>query len=203
MSIESERISPVILRTKKEAVPTTEVQIVNSPVDLNSLTEPAKKSVLRRQHRLPGMVPVAVVIRGGSYFPFSSGDNTRPWDAVGEFRFSLFLSKGQGKLAEHIIRYTLANDGRLTRLKPSEVGSDVDKNGNLVPIIDWWRDVVVRGVDAKISRYADPETGEDLAALSFIAVPETGQWLGSDSPRAFSNSSDNPTPFLKAPDVIF
>lgn len=205
MSIENERIASVILRAKQETVPTREVQIVNNPVDLDTLTESARKRVIRAQRWGAGTlcVPVAVEIRGGSYTAVTDEDNLQPWDTAGEFRFSLFLDKGQGKLAEHIIRYILTNDGRMKRLIPVEAGSDVDRNGNLVPIIEWSRDVSVHGVDARVSRYTDPETGKDVASLSFIAVPKPGQWSGSDNTRAFSNSSDKPITFLKVLDIIF
>lgn len=205
MNIENKQITPVILRNKEEAVPIRKVEIVNGPVDLSKLTEPARKRVVRAQEWGAGKlcVPVAVEIKGGSYIPAANGDNLQPWDTAGEFRFSLFLEKGQGKLAEHTIRYALTNDGRMKRLIPSETGNDLDRNGNLIPIIEWRRDVLVHRVDARVSRYTDPETGKDVAGLSFIAVPEPGQWSGSDSTRTFSNSSDNPLPLSKQWGIIF
>lgn len=205
-------------------------EIINGPVNLGEISEPARKRITRtQQHGAAAVcVPVDVEIRGGAYIPVEGGDS-RPWDTVGEFRFSLYISKGRKGVAEEVIRYNLTGDGRMRRLIAGETGYLADGETNdreplvlhdnndplstLRPKVSWREDVKVRGVDAKVTQDTNPQTGQEEAILHFIAVPEPGQWggvagfgdkfPGADRQRAIINSLDNPIPFLQPVGVIF
>lgn len=181
------------------------VKISNGPCTLETLPEVAKKIINRAQRSPVGKlcIPVHVSVNGGAYAEAPDRNDLKPWDVVGEYSFSLYENKGRGKLAQHSIRYNLYGDGRMKRLKPVYRGDYLDEARNLVKKVVWVEDTLIHGVDAKVIRYVDQETGTEGTSLSFISVPKPGQWKDTDTSRESLNSKDEPIPFSKGVDIIF
>lgn len=207
-------------------------EIINRPVNFEETSETGQKCITRAQrHGTAALcVPVAVEIKGGSYFPVTDRNKLRPWHIIGEFRFSLFIRKGQKRIVEKVVRYNLTGDGRMRRLIDRKVGgyladeetNDVEPqvlHGNNDPLsiqrprISWREDAKVRGVDAKVRHVLNLQTGQEEAILHFIAVPEPGQFRGTegfgdifpgaDRLRTLTNTIDNPVPYLQPVGVVF
>lgn len=191
------------------------LEIANGRVNLETLSESARKRVTRAKTHGAAVicVPVQVEIKGGSFESVASTDNPRPWDTIGIYEFSIYYRRTSQKgIDEHVFKYRLTGDGRMYRLTAYETGSDVDDKGKFVPRIEWLERGMIRGVDAKVGHTIDSQTGKKEATLSFVAVPEPGQWEGiegddkspgADRKRMRINSGDIPVPILQTLGVVF
>lgn len=183
------------IRGKCEILMQSMLEIINGPVNLEGISEAARKRITRAQrHGVATLcVPVDVEIRGGFYIQVTGRDNLRLWDPIGEFRFSIFRSVPGGFISESVVRYNLTGDGRMRRLVPSLSGylnegevNEVEPmrvhpkligegNQSLSIRHAWGVYVTEQGVQAKISWYEESQVRGVDARVNQAINPQTGQ----------------------------